>query len=120
MTRKEITVELINETLNETMDTFEKELHTLELLKPKVSKGTDSFTALPHLVKFTEKVMKCAQIIESLSALFEDAPKLACIHLTDNEFDKFREGQKELAVTNKLYERYRRLFNIYSSLLEDI
>ena len=42
------------------------------------------------------------------------------IYRIENELDKFKEDKKELAVTNELYERYRRLFNIYNSLLEDI
>ena len=120
MTTNEITMKTINETLSETIDAFEKELKKLEHHRIEMPEVTDTLESLKPLIEFTDSSLKCAQFIEAISKLIEDAPILAYSHLGNKEFDKFKEDKKQLLETNKLYERYRYLFNIYDKLLDEI
>ena len=99
---------------------FEKELKKLEHHRIEMAEVTDTLESLKPLIEFTDSSLKCAQFIEAISKLIEDAPILAYSHLGNKEFDKFKEDKKQLLETNKLYERYRYLFNIYDKLLDEI
>lgn len=120
MKTKEITVRFINETLCETLDAFEKELTKLEHKKNEIPDRRDTLASLKPLAEFTEISLRCAQLIESISLLFEDATKQACFHIANGEYDKFKKDKKQLQETNKIYERYRRLIKVYNKILNGI
>lgn len=120
MQTSEITIKLINETLSETLDAFESELKKLERQEKKIPKERETIKSLKPLLEFTETSIRCAQFIENISHLLEDAPKLACCHLADKQYDEFKNDKKELLDTSKLFERYRFLFNIYNKLIDKI
>ena len=114
---KEPTIKLINETLSETLDAFEMELLTLECQKREIPDEMDTLGSIRPFAEFTLTAAKCAQFIESIRVLTEDAVKMACIHLKDNELDEFKKDKEELLETNRIYERYRCLYSVYDKLI---
>ena len=96
MQTSEITIKLINETLSETLDAFESELKKLERQEKKIPKERETIKSLKPLLEFTETSIRCAQFIENISLLLEDAPKLAYCHLADKQYDEFKNDKKEL------------------------